>query len=117
MRSTAVVLVIATLVALGCDSPSNPPGSPKATDPDGRTCREARTVAEAAIGATVVNPELGRDSCYQEAGQLIYEVFAATRSEPGKPAHFKFTFHGQSVQSGVKELCQDARTGVWECGP
>ncbi len=64
-----------------------------------------------------VNPKIEKDKCWDDGGRAVYEAFVKTKDAAGRSAHFKFTFNGLDARSGIRQLCQDARTGSWECAP
>jgi hypothetical protein len=74
-------------------------------------------VSKAAIGAVSSNPVVEKDMCSDDGSRAIYEAFVRTQGQSGQAAHFKFTFKGLDARSGIQQLCQDARTGAWECAP
>ena len=91
------------------------PSSGSRSNPDKLACLEYRTVGKAAIEAVTVNPVIEKDMCWKDPPRGVYEAFVKTRSASGRSAHWKITFNSYNARSGVYELCQDARTGSWEC--
>lgn len=88
---------------------------PSAPRPAGINCEELRYVAKGAMEAVTVNPAIERDTCWDDGGRAVYEAFVRTAGQSGRLGHFKYTFRGLDVRSGLAEVCQDVRTGEWEC--
>jgi len=118
-----VLLVVVLLVAISRDyettrqttRPRPSTGSTSRSNPDGLDCSAYRVAGRAAIKAVTVNPVIEKDMCWTSPPHGVYEAFVKTRSGSGGAAHWKITFNTYDARSGVYELCQDARTGAWEC--
>ena len=115
LRCATAGLLIAGVVSCGGASSSE---KVESTSSNGdRNCADLRIVAQAAIAATTVDPAVEKDLCSDDGRHAVYEAFVKTRGQAGKAAHFKFTFNGLDARTGLSQICQDARTGDWECGP
>lgn len=112
-----VLFVLVLIYAAVAGTNTGPTPTEARTSNDDQICSDLRSVSRTAIEGISANPVVEKDMCSNDGARAIYEAFVKTRGQSGRAAHFKFTFNGLNARSGLQELCQDARTGIWECGP
>ena len=125
-RGKPVLLLLAIIGALGLfvwmvkstgqPATSTPRAAAAVNNPTPQ-CADLRAVSRAAIEAVSQQPVYEKDMCSDDGRSAVYEAFVRTRGQSGRPAHVKFTFNGLDARSGIRQMCQDARTGQWECVP
>jgi hypothetical protein len=120
VKRIAVTGVFLLALILACDS--GPPESPESGgrqpdsqasgvgNPDGLdSCEGIARIGRLAVLARDQRAVFEKEACSQDGKHGVYEAVL----ESG--ARFKVTFKSTNPHAGLHEICQDARTGSWEC--